>query len=57
MNSNLAKEISDNGIVKIKNDVEIFPFVSIGSIPQDLNYKGEKTKILIDENCKIREFV
>ena len=46
-----------NGNVEIKNNVEIFPFVSIGSIPQDLKYKGEKTKILIDENCKIREFV
>ena len=45
------------GNVKIKNDVEIFPFVSIGSIPQDLKYRGEKTKIFIDENCKIREFV
>ena len=46
-----------NGNVKIKQNVEIFPFVSIGSIPQDLKYKGEKTKIFIDENCKIREYV
>ena len=46
-----------DGNVKIKNNVEIFPFVSIGSIPQDLKYRGEKTKIFIDENCKIREFV
>ena len=46
-----------NGNVKIKKNVEIFPFVSIGSIPQDLKYKGEQTKIFIDENCKIREFV
>ncbi len=45
------------GNVRIKNNVEIFPFVSIGSIPQDLKYRGEKTKIFIDENCKIREFV
>ena len=46
-----------DGNVKIKNNVEIFPFVSIGSIPQDLKYRGENTKIFIDENCKIREFV
>ena len=46
-----------NGNVKINKNVEIFPFVSIGSIPQDLKYKGEKTKIFIDENCKIREYV
>ena len=46
-----------DGNVKIKNNVEIFPFVSIGSIPQDLKYRGEKTKIFINANCKIREFV
>ena len=46
-----------NGNVKIKKNVEIFPFVSIGSVPQDLKYRGEKTKIFIDENCKIREYV
>ncbi len=46
-----------SGNVNIKKNVEIFPFVSIGTIPQDLKYKGEKTKILIDENCKIREYV
>ncbi len=45
------------GNVNIKKNVEIFPFVSIGSIPQDLKYRGEKTKIFIDQNCKIREFV
>ena len=37
--------------------LKFFPFVSIGSIPQDLKYRRKKTKIFIDENCKIREFV
>ena len=46
-----------DGNVTLKKNVEIFPFVSIGSIPQDLKYKGEKTKIIIGENCKIREYV
>ena len=46
-----------SGDVKISNNVEIFPFVSIGTTPQDLKYKGEKTKIIIEENCKIREYV
>ncbi len=45
------------GDVKISCNVEIFPFVSIGTIPQDLKYKGENTKIIIGENCKIREYV
>ncbi len=45
------------GNVKILSNVEIFPFVSIGTIPQDLKYKGEKTKVIIGKNCKIREYV
>ncbi len=53
----IHSNVAINGNVKIKKNVEIFPFVSIGSIPQDLKYKGEQTKILIDERCKIREYV
>ena len=43
--------------VDIGENTEIFPFTSIGSIPQDLKYKGEKTKVKIGSNCKIREYV
>jgi len=46
-----------NGDVKIGEETEIFPFSSIGSIPQDLKYKGEKTNIIIGKKCKIREYV
>ena len=35
----------------------IFPFASIGEIPQDLKYSGEKTKLIIGERNKIRENV
>ncbi|HSA07126.1 MAG TPA: acyl-ACP--UDP-N-acetylglucosamine O-acyltransferase [Candidatus Gastranaerophilales bacterium] len=28
---------------------------SIGTAPQDLSYKGEKTKVIIGNNCQIRE--
>ena len=56
-NCEIHNNVVINGNVKIKKNVEIFPFVSIGSIPQDLKYKGEQTKILIDERCKIREYV
>jgi UDP-N-acetylglucosamine acyltransferase len=38
-----------------KNNV-FFPFVTIGVEPQDLKYKGEKTKLIIGDNNKIREF-
>ena len=56
-NCKIHSNVVIDGNVTIKKNVEIFPFVSIGSIPQDLKYKGEKTKIIIDENCKIREYV
>lgn len=35
----------------------IFPFASIGHQPQDLKYKGEETRLLIGEDCLIREGV
>ena len=46
-----------DGNIKIGKGVEIFPFASLGTIPQDLKYKGEKTKVTIGDNCKIREYV
>lgn len=35
----------------------IFPFASIGSVPQDLKYKGEPSELVIGNNNTIREFV
>ncbi|NBX18137.1 MAG: acyl-ACP--UDP-N-acetylglucosamine O-acyltransferase [Proteobacteria bacterium] len=34
---------------------EVFPFASVGTIPQDLKYKGEPTLLLIGDRNKIRE--
>ena len=39
-----------------KNNV-IFPFVVIGVAPQDLKFRGEKSKVIIGDNNKIREHV
>jgi UDP-N-acetylglucosamine acyltransferase len=60
-------EIGDNCIIKShvviegdtvigKNNV-IFPFASIGLVPQDLKFKGEKSRVVIGDNNKIREHV
>ncbi len=35
----------------------IYPFASIGTAPQDLSYKGQKTKAIIGKNCIIKEYV
>ena len=35
----------------------VFPFASVGLIPQDLKYEGEETRLVIGERNVIREFV
>ncbi len=40
----------------IKKNTKIFDSVCIGTLPQDIKYKGEKTRVIIGENCVIREF-
>ena len=37
--------------------VKIFPFASIGHQPQDLKYRGEPVRLVIGEECLIREGV
>ncbi|MBQ3310662.1 acyl-ACP--UDP-N-acetylglucosamine O-acyltransferase [bacterium] len=42
---------------KIGNNCTISPFATIGSEPQDLGYKGEKTKVVIGNDVIIKENV
>jgi UDP-N-acetylglucosamine acyltransferase len=46
-----------DGWTEIGDDTEIFPFASIGQIPQDLKFKGEETRLLIGKRNIFREFV
>jgi UDP-N-acetylglucosamine acyltransferase len=46
-----------SGDTKIGSGSIIFPFASIGEIPQDLKFTGEKTKLIIGKRNKIRENV
>ncbi|MEN3013904.1 MAG: acyl-ACP--UDP-N-acetylglucosamine O-acyltransferase [Endomicrobiia bacterium] len=41
----------------IKKNTKIFDSVCIGTLPQDVKYKGEDTCVIVGENCVIREFV
>jgi UDP-N-acetylglucosamine acyltransferase len=41
----------------IGENCHIFQFCSIGAPPQDLKYRGEKTRVVIGNNNNIREFV
>ena len=56
-NTKLHSHINIVGKTKIGKNNEIFPFVSIGTEPQDLKYKGEKNSIEIGDNNKLREYV
>jgi len=46
-----------DGWTDIGDETEIFPFASIGLIPQDLKFKGEPTRLSIGKHNIIREFV
>jgi UDP-N-acetylglucosamine acyltransferase len=46
-----------DGWTEIGAGTEIYPFASIGLIPQDLKFRGEKTRLVIGERNVFREFV
>jgi UDP-N-acetylglucosamine acyltransferase len=33
----------------------IFPFATVGEVPQDLKFRGERTRLVIGARCRIRE--
>lgn len=45
------------GPARIGRECRIFPFASIGSIPQDLKFRGEHTELIIGDRNTFREFV
>jgi UDP-N-acetylglucosamine acyltransferase len=45
------------GFTDVGDETEIFPFASIGLIPQDLKFKGEETHLRIGRRNIFREFV
>ena len=56
-NVTIYSHVNISGDTVIGNGCKIFPFASIGNSPQDLKYKGEKTKLVIGQNNTIREYV
>ena len=42
---------------EIGDGTTIYPFASLGTAPQDLGYKGQKTKVVIGKDCIIKEYV
>ena len=53
----LISNVHIEGNTQIGKGTKIFPFASIGTIPQDLKFKGETNSVVIGENNMIREYV
>lgn len=45
------------GDTRIGDQTQIFPFASIGEVPQDRKFRGEKTRLVIGARNRIREHV
>ena len=56
-NTEIHSHVNITGNTIIGKNNKIFPFASIGNIPQDLKFQGEETKLEIGNNNKIREYV
>ena len=53
----LLSHVSLAGDTTVGARTAIFPFASIGHPPQDLKYRGEPVRLVIGEDCLIREGV
>lgn len=43
------------GWTEVGEGCTVFSFASVGEVPQDLKYAGERTRLLVGRNCRIRE--
>ena len=53
----VGSHVAIEGRTTIGRGTVIFPFASIGHVPQDLKYKGEPSELVIGANNSIREHV
>ncbi len=56
-NTRIDSHVIIKGPTEIGERCTIFPFASIGDIPQDLKFKGGETKLIIGNDNIIREYV
>ena len=55
-NNKIHSSVCIDGHTDISENNEFFSFCSIGSVPQDLKYKGEKSCLIIGKNNTFREY-
>jgi UDP-N-acetylglucosamine acyltransferase len=56
-NCQIGASVVVDGWTQIGDGTQIFPMASIGLAPQDLKYKGERTRLTIGKGNTFREFV
>jgi UDP-N-acetylglucosamine acyltransferase len=56
-NCRIGASVVVDGWTEIGDDTQIYPMASIGLAPQDLKYKGERTRLTIGRRNIFREFV
>ena len=53
----LKSHVVISGLTEIGTGTQVFPFASLGEVPQDLKFRGEKTRLIIGAHNRIRENV
>lgn len=53
----LKSHVVVTGWTEIGDGTVVFPFATIGEIPQDLKFKGERTQLIVGQRNRIREGV
>ena len=53
----LRSHVVISGITEVGDETEIYSFAVIGEIPQDLKFRGEKTRLVVGKRNRIREHV
>ncbi|HHI71657.1 MAG TPA: acyl-ACP--UDP-N-acetylglucosamine O-acyltransferase [Rhodobacteraceae bacterium] len=51
----LKSHVVITGMTEVGEETVIFPFATVGEIPQDLKFKGEETRLTIGKRNRIRE--
>ncbi len=56
-NSRIGSHVVIDSHTDIGESCRVYQFASLGGLPQDLKYRGEETRVVIGNNCTIREYV
>jgi len=51
----LKSHVVVTGWTEIGDETVVFPFATVGEIPQDLKFRGERTRLVVGARCRIRE--